>query len=210
MLIAIDFLSAGGLSAGGEFIVQQAAVSPLSAWGSLYVIAGSSAGALTGLMFVVIALIAGNRERNWSQDVATYGTPTVVHFSAVLLVSILLSAPWQSLPPVAILLCLTRLAGVTYAVVVVVRFARRASRPDVYPTSWGNWLWYAVIPPIAYAALVIAAIMLPGNPAPALFGSSAALVLLLFLGIHNAWDTVIYLAVERFQRQQERIDGDEQ
>lgn len=205
MLVAIDLLSSNG-----ESILQQAAVSPLTAWGSVYIITGSAAGALTGLLFVVITLIAGSRERTWSQETAIFGTPTVLHFCAVLLVSILLSAPWQSLVQAAILLVLTGLAGATYAIVVVVRFARRVRHQEVSPTALGDWLWYAVIPPVAYSALVVTAIMLPGNPIPALFGTSAVLVVLLFLGIHNAWDTVVYLAVKRFQPLNEQKDGEGQ
>ena len=201
MLVAIDYLSSLG-----DFIVQQATALPLTAWSSVYVITGSSAGALVGLLFVVSTLIAGNQDRDWSGETATYGTPTVVHFSVVLLVSILLSAPWQSLAQIAMILGLTGLAGLAYAVVVVMRFARRARRQDVDPTPWGDWLWYVVIPPVAYTALVIAAIMLPGNPVPALFGSGAAMVLLLFDGIRNAWDTVVYVAIERFQPPRERKD----
>ncbi len=203
MLVAIDVLSSNG-----EYIVQQAAVPPLTAWSSVYVITGSAAGALIGLLFVVSTLIAGNRERNWSQDTATYGTPTVVHFGAVLLVSILLSAPWQSLSQIAVILGLTGLAGAIYAIVVVVRFARHTRRQDASPASMGDWLWYAVIPPVAYSALVVAAIILPGNPVPALFGSGAVLVVLLFLGIHNAWGTVVYLAIERFQQPNEEKGGE--
>src|SRR5207247_3359319 len=39
--------------------MDQAVASPLQAWESFYVIVGSSAGALTGLQFVVMTLIAG-------------------------------------------------------------------------------------------------------------------------------------------------------
>jgi amino acid transporter len=201
MLVAIDYLSSLG-----EIIARQATASPLTPWSSVYVIAGSSAGALIGLLFVVSTLIAGNRDRDWSRETATYGTPTVVHFSVVLLVSIFLSAPWQSLAQIAIVLGLTGLAGLAYAIVVVMRFVQRARRREVDPTPWGDWLSYVVIPPVAYTALVIAAIMLPGNPVLALFGSGAAVVLLLFVGIRNAWDTVVYLAIERFERRDERND----
>ena len=38
--------------------MEEAVLSPLTQWESFYVIVGSSAGALTGLQFVVIALIA--------------------------------------------------------------------------------------------------------------------------------------------------------
>ena len=53
------------------------------AWETFYVIVGSSAGALTGLMFVVIALVA--EFRGSERQIEAFGTPTVVHFSAPLL-----------------------------------------------------------------------------------------------------------------------------
>jgi len=48
--------------------------------------------------------------------------------------------------------------------------------------------------------------VLPGNPAPALFVIGAGTVLLLFTGIHNAWDTVTYLAIERSQPENKSQD----
>jgi len=38
--------------------------------------------------------------------------------------------------------------------------------------------------------------MLTSHPVPALFVIGAVTVLLLFTGIHNAWDDVIYIAIE--------------
>ncbi len=53
------------------------------------------------------------------------------------------------------------------------------------------------VPLIAYIALVIAALMPPANLALGLYVFGAATIALLFLGIHNAWDLVIFLAIER-------------
>ena len=107
--------------------MQDTASSPIAAWSNFYVITGSSAAALTGLMFVVITLVAGDRSRRTYEGTATFSTPTVLHFCAALLVS-------------AILL-----------------------------------LW---------------------APTETLFALAGANVLLIFIGIHNAWDVVTYIAVE--------------
>src|SRR5438445_2505873 len=82
-------------SKGGS-IMQEAGVSFLSTWQNFYVIIGSAAATLTGLMFVVITLIAGVRVRvsSASGGIAAFSTPTVVHFCATLLVAAILSAPW--------------------------------------------------------------------------------------------------------------------
>ena len=171
--------------------MQVAAVSPLTTWQNFYVIIGSSAASLTGLMFVVITLIAGARVRGSSGGLAAFGSPTVVHFGIALLVAALLSAPWQALWNAGLLLGLSGLAGVTYDVIVVLR----ARRQTDYQLVLEDWLYYTAFPIVSYTAFVVAALLLPVNPAPALFVIAAATLLLLFTGIHNAWDTVTYVAI---------------
>jgi D-alanyl-lipoteichoic acid acyltransferase DltB (MBOAT superfamily) len=182
--------------------MQEAAVSPLPTWQNFYVITGSAAAALTGLMFVVITLIAGARVRRSSETVGAFGTPTVVHFCLVLLVAAILSAPWQALWHAGLLLGLTGLGGVTYIVIVV----RRARCQTDYQPVLEDWLWHTVLPLVSYTTLLVAAMVLPGNPVPALFGTGAVTVLLLFIGIHNAWDTVTYVAVMASQPENESQD----
>jgi hypothetical protein len=169
--------------------------SPLAAWESFYVIVGSSGAALTGLQFVVIALIAGSRRRSTSREVDAFGTPTIVHFCAVLLVSAILSAPWQGLSIVSLALGAFGVAGLVYGAVIVSR-ARRLTR---YRPVFGDWLWHVVLPLIAYALLLISAIMLRNSPQRALFVTGATCLLLLFIGIHNAWDSVTYIVISGSQ-----------
>lgn len=169
-----------------------AAVSPLTAWENFYVIVGSSAAALTGLQFVVITLIAGSRSPGQSGAIGAFGTPTVVHFCLALLIAAVVSAPWQTLSNAAVPLGLTGLGGLGYVVIVL----RRARRQTEYKPVLEDWLWHIIFPILAYAALVIAAVVLPDNPLPALFITGAVALLLLFVGIHNAWDTVTYLVTD--------------
>ena len=103
----------------------------LKEWSDFYVIAGSSAAALTGLMFVVITIVAGGRSRTSSDGVSTFSTPTVVHFCAALLVSLVLSAPWRSLAHLGTLLTLIGIWGVGYAALLMYRMGYRL-RHEVY------------------------------------------------------------------------------
>ena len=184
--------------------MQEAMLSPLAAWQNFYVLIGSAAATLTGLLFVVITLSAQVRMRVSlpSSGIATFGTPNVVHFGAALLVAAILSAPWQALWNAALLLGLAGLGGMTYVIIVL----RRARRQTGYQPVLEDWLWHTVLPLVSYTALVVAAIMLPGQPAPALFVIAAATVLLLFIGIHNAWDNVTYIAIELSRPQNKSQD----
>jgi hypothetical protein len=165
----------------------------LSSWESFYVIVGSSGAALTGLSFVVIALVAEAQLRSSLAEIYTFGTPTVVHFCAAFLISVMMSAPWHGLLTLSVLFGLTGVAGVGYIALVV----RRARLQKGYQPVWEDWLWHTVLPLLAYFGIAIAGALLTSHVVGALFTVGAMSVLLLFIGIHNAWDTVTYLAVAR-------------
>lgn len=173
--------------------MQEATVPLLTSWENFYIIIGPAAAALTGLMFVVITLTAGTQARNSAGSVAAFGTPTVVHFCSALLVSAILSAPWEALWNAGLLLGLTGLGGVIYIIIV----ARRARRQTVYKPVLEDYLWHMIFPFLSYITLAVAAILLPFNPAPMLFGIGGATVLFLFIGIHNSWDTVTYVTLQQ-------------
>jgi len=178
--------------------MHETIVSPMAAWESFYVIVGSSAAALTGLQFVVIALVAEGEKRSSRREIDAFGTPTVVHFCAVLLLAAILTAPWQALANVTLALGAAGAAGVVYVAIVI----RRARRQQGYKPVFEDWLWHALLPFSAYLGIVAAAVLLQRDPAPALFVIGAAALLLLFIGIHNAWDTVTYIAIDRAQPKQ--------
>ena len=163
----------------------------LTEWESFYVIVGSSAAALTGLMFVVITLIVGSDRPRSGGTVAAFGTPNIVHFCAALIISATISAPWRSLPHISITLAGFGGAGVGYVLVVL----KRARRQTEYQPVLEDWLWHTVFPLAAYAAIVVAGGLLPRYPGPSLFVVAGAVLSLVLIGIHNAWDTVTYLAV---------------
>jgi len=168
--------------------------SPLAHWDTFYVIVGSAAAALTGLQFVVIAIAADTRERSaTTETLDAFGTPNIVHFSAVLLVSALLSAPWPSLRSVDLAMGVCAVAGVVYGIIVV----RRARRQTGYQPVLEDWIWHAVLPLVAYGVMTAAAAGLTFDVRDALFAVAGSALLLLFIGIHNAWDTVTYLAVNQ-------------
>lgn len=167
----------------------------LTAWENFYIIVGSSAGALTGLQFVVIALIAEVRPRNSSGEISAFGTPTVVHFCAVLLLGAILSAPWGALSNVALTLGVCGLAGLIYCAIVV----KRARLQKGYKPTTEDWIFHAVLPLLSYMGVLIAAIALLRSPPSALFVVATTALILLFIGIHNAWDTVTYIAVRGWE-----------
>ena len=163
----------------------------LLTWENFYIIVGSSAGALTGLQFVVMALIADTRTGTGTGEVDAFGTPTIVHFCAVLLVSAILSAPWPDLWEAATAVGVIGVLGTAYTLIVM----RRAGRTRNYKPELEDWIWHAALPLIAYLTLSIGAATLSLREVPALFAIGTFALLLIFTGIHNAWDSVTYIAL---------------
>ena len=176
-------------------------MTPLTGWENFYVIVGSSAGALIGLQFVVITLIAGRPIAEGSaQASSAFATPTIVHFGAVLLLSAVLNAPWHGVAGAAVLWGLLGLSGIVYEIIV----ARRMRMQIVYRPEFEDWLFHVLLPFAAYATLAGSAYAARSNVGGALFGVGAAALLLLFIGIHNAWDAVAYHVKKRITKNERR------
>jgi hypothetical protein len=55
-----------------------------------------------------------------------------------------------------------------------------------------DWLFHVVVPLAAYAVLAMSSFSARAHTREALFAVGAATLLLLFIGIHNAWDAIAY------------------
>jgi hypothetical protein len=167
-------------------------------WENFYVIVGSSAGALIGLQFVVMTLIATRPAGpGKSQGADAFATPTIVHFGIVLLLSAITCAPWHTFLGIAICYGIVGVFGMLYELIVI----RRMRTQNVYKAVFEDWLFHALLPFAAYAMLAASGCLSvlyvlhlkfgagAFNP---MFGVAAAALLLLFVGIHNAWDAATY------------------
>jgi hypothetical protein len=175
------------------FLIQEMLATPLPKWESFYVIIGSSAGALTGLQFVVMALIADMHRRTTFAQIDAFGTPTIVHFCVVLALSAILSAPWPSLGGPELILALAGAVGIGYVAIVTMRTRRQ----EGYVPVLEDWIWHVCLPFLAYAMLLLGSTLLSRDSTVGLFMIGAMSVILLFVGIHNAWDTVTFIVITR-------------
>ncbi len=105
---------------------------PMAAWGTFYEVVGSAAGALVGIQFVVMALIASQGRRAKMEVIDAFGTPTVVHFCGALVLAATVTAPWPGPGGAAGVLVGLGAAGVAYKAVVV----RRTCRQTGYRPGW--------------------------------------------------------------------------
>lgn len=173
----------------------------LDGWENFYVIVGSSAGALIGLQFVVLTLVGDMPITGaTTQAVNAFTTPSVVHFGVVLFLSAVVSAPWEGMKVVGIIWGLVGLGGIIYSLIVT----RRLRTQTIYKPVFEDWLFHSLLPLAAYTALAVSAGLVHACQRPALFLVAGTALLLLFIGIHNAWDIVSYHVFVQKRRLQEK------
>jgi hypothetical protein len=171
---------------------------PLDVWSNFYVIAGSSAGGLTGLTFVVIALIADQHAVRLP-GLRAFITPTVVHFCSVLAIAAVLNVPGQTAFSVALCLAAAGVIGVIYCIGTALKL--NSSKPEYVPVA-ADWTWNVVLPTLCYLGLAVAGALAASHAPLALYVTAAVSLLLLFIGIHNAWDIAVWFTAERPALQQ--------
>jgi len=178
---------------------------PLAGWENFYVIIGSSAAALTGLTFIVITLAADNSAAAAAgadarfRGLRAFITPTAVYFGTALWVAALLTVPGQTALTLGACLTVSAAAGLGYwARVVYLLFRLGADyRPFV-----SDWIWSAILPLVAYLALLASAVMIFRHAPASLYAVAGATLLMVFIGIHNAWDVVVWMTTERHARRE--------
>ena len=182
----------------------------LTDWQSFYALVGSSAAALTGLTFVVITLSSERDDSAGSASSRLTGlrvfiAPTAVHFGSALWLSALMCIPGQTAVALAVLLAATGLAGLIYCTTLL---SRMFARSFGYKPFLTDWIWSALLPVAAYLALAVTGLMLPHQPESSLYAVGGAVLLLLFIGIHNAWDVVVWITTERHARRERQRQSD--
>jgi hypothetical protein len=165
----------------------------LTGWDNFYVIAGGAAGGLTGLTFVVISL-AADAHRVKDVAVKAFVTPTIVHFGCVLALAAYVTMPRHTVISLSVGLGLIGLAGLAY--VGTIAMAIHRLRGDYTPVL-EDWLWNVVFPALCFSILLATAMLFSIMPRQCPYGLAAAIILLMIVGIHNAWDIAVWNSIKQ-------------
>ena len=158
-------------------------------WETYYLMVGSSAAALIGLLFVVVTLAGEVDPARAGAAQSTFMTPTVLHFAIVFVISAAAVAPEPAPLFMASATLIPALVGLFYAVGAIIRLA---VGPRAAP-HWTDYIFYGVLPAACYLWLIAAAWGVWQQPA---FGDPAlalGVLVLLLLAIRDAWDLATWL-----------------
>lgn len=160
-------------------------------WDDFYLLIGSAAAALIGLLFVVATLSTGNDRRTAEKGQRLYMTPIVFHLAVIVVLSAMAMAP--TLQPVGfgLITGIAVAAGLGQAMRSI-NGIRNAELGE--PPHWTDVWFYGVGPGVVYLALAAASVVVLLDRHDAENWIATITVVLLLLSIRNAWDLVTFLA----------------
>lgn len=169
----------------------------LSAWHDVYILAGTAAATLMGLTFVVVTLSPRDVAESLTTGVKAFTTPIMAFFATAVLISILMLVPWSSSRPLGAALAFLGLAGLGYLMTTGAYARWRES-----DLGFDDFIWYIMLPFLAYTVMLPIAAGMWSAKWWALYGMGAVVVLLLIIGIRNAWDVVLFMASQTQEKRE--------
>jgi hypothetical protein len=165
-------------------------VEALEPWHDLYILTGTAAATLVGLLFVAASVGSGvfNEERR--PAFRAFVSPSVVHFTSVLATSLIAVAPVRDWSRLGLLIGALGLFGTAYSSLVWRSIIRHGLSATI---DIEDRIWYAALPAIAYATLVAAGLALLAPNQAGLDLLAGGMGLLLVVGIRNAWDITAWM-----------------
>jgi hypothetical protein len=169
--------------------MQGSAAELFHTWHDFYVLVGTASATLVGLMFVAASIGSSVFSERHRIALQAFISPTVVNFAAVLFVCIGVMIPSQTWLSLGLLLAGGGLAGLIYAGRVWVQmFVRRSFDVDMI-----DRMFYATVPLLGYLLVLAAGILLLLHLRWSAEVTAAALVVLMFAGVRNAWDMTTWI-----------------
>lgn len=161
----------------------------LDRWHDFHLLIGGAAATLMGLTFVAITLAPNVIAGRVSTAIRAFVTPIVAFFGTVLVVSLVLLVPHLAPAAPAVLLGSIGAGGLVYLVAIGTHRQWRTME-----LGFDDWIWYVGLPFLSYGALCASAIAWWHTSLWSPYAGAGAVIVLLIVGIRNAWDTVLTIA----------------
>jgi len=168
----------------------------LTQWHNFYALIGGASATLVALIFVAASIGAEVFTRKGQAGIRSFLSPTVVHFTAILVICLLASMPTATWVLLGALLACVGAIGLAYSGWV---WRRMMKHGIVASIDTVDRLWYALLPIPAYLLVGAAGAGLWRGSGVSLNILASALILLLLIGIRNAWDMTVWVMDRRHQ-----------
>lgn len=160
-------------------------------WGEFYLMAGSAAAVLIGLIFVVVTLMQDRSRSSVLAGSKLYMGPVLLQVSFVMVLSAAALARGVTAGAIALIAGAVAVWGLVRGVQSIVGIAGLRG-PD--KAHWTDAWFYGAIPAALYGLLGAVALGFWTGAPWALHGLAAVITAMLLTSIRNEWDLVTWLA----------------
>jgi len=169
-------------------------VESLARWHDFYALIGTASATLVGLTFVTASIGAGFFSAGRKIGMQSFLSPTIVHFTAILIVCLIAIAPSGPGNSIGFLLFCVGLAGLGYCGWIWLRMITHGLFAMI---DMADRLWYTLLPTAGYLLVAVAAIgmLLRIKLGPEVL--ALGVTLLLLAGLRNAWDMTVFIIQQR-------------
>jgi hypothetical protein len=158
-------------------------------WSEFYLLAGSAAAVLIGLIFVVITLMQNRSRSSVLAGSRLYMGPIVLGVSFVLALSAAALIPGIERRGFAAVTAAIALWGLARGLISIVGIQRHGNE-----VHWTDVWFYGVLPTAIYLLLGAVALAFWNDWTWAHYGAAAAVLALLLSVVRNEWDLVTWIA----------------
>jgi hypothetical protein len=163
-----------------------------SHWSEFYLLAGSAAAVLIGLIFVVVTLMQDRPRSAVQAGSKLYMGPAVLQVSFVLVLSAAALMPEINAKEYAVVAAVVALWGLVRGVQSTIGINALKRQEDA--PHWTDKWFYGVIPIVLFLALAEVAVGFWRGEEWAVLGIAVVNTAILLLAIRNEWDLVTWLA----------------
>ena len=167
-------------------------------WSEFYLLAGSAAAVLIGLIFVVVTLMSDRPRSSMLTGSKLYMGPVVLQVSFVLALSAAALTPAITRGAFAALATVVAAWGLVRGVQSIVGIG--ALKGTEGAPHWTDLWFYGVFPSLLYVALAAVAVGFWSGQEWAVHGTAAVTTAVLLLSVRNEWDLVTWLAPKADER----------
>lgn len=160
-------------------------------WGEFYLLAGSAAAVLIGLIFVVVTLMQDRTRSSVLTGSKLYMGPVVLNITFVLVLSAAALVPKISPPAFAAVAAAVSAWGLVRGISCIVGI--RALTGEDMP-HWTDVWFYGILPSVLYVLLAGASLAVWMDRPWAAHSVAIAITAALLLTVRNEWDLVTWLA----------------
>ncbi len=159
-------------------------------WGEFYLLAGSAAAVLIGLIFVVVTLMQDRPRSSVLTGSKLYMGPVVLNVSFALVLSAAALVPGMSAKCFAVISSGVSVWGLVRGVQCIAGITALTGENKPH---WSDVWFYGVIPTLLYVLLALASHAIWTGQPGATYGIAAVITALLLVTIRNEWDLVTWL-----------------